>query len=211
MFEIGIDELDQLFAEGRSAAKYALEHYDDLSQRVHSNVLYGPDAYDIGASVPSKIVPPSARKLLKSTRRKNYLIYQLDEKYKVIRTIHMLDYTQIDCTFHHFELNGTSFAYPFRGDGRNIYNDATYVLKYMDGRPVYYAVVRSNYLFAQFIEYSSSDEMIVSTYRYSPTAKYTRHGYPVDYAAPIGALNSPVQRYCAEEAPAYIDFSYWFK
>lgn len=211
MYEIGIDGLQQLLSEARSAAKYAREHYRDFASRKHTYTLYGPDAYDIGASVPSRIVPSRARKLLKSTRRKDYLVYELDKNYKILRTIHMLDYTKVDCTFHHFELNGVSYAYPFRGSGNGIYNDAIYATKYSSDKPIYYAVVRSNYLFAQFYEYSASDQMIVSTYRYSPNAKYTIHGYPVDHNAPIGALNSPVQRHCTEEVPEYIDFSQWFK
>lgn len=211
MYEVNTDSLRQLLAEGRTAAKYARNHYDDFASRTHTFTLYGPDAHDIGASVPSNIVPARARKLQKSTRRKNYLRYELDEANKLLRTVHMIDYEKVDCTFHHFNLNGVSYAYPFRGSGNELYNDAIYAIKYSSNQPIYYAVVRSNYLFVQFYEYPTSDQMIVSTYRYSPNAKYSIHGCPIDHNAPIGAINSPVQRHCTEEVPEYIDFSRWFK
>ena len=157
------------------------------------------------------MVPIQARILKKTTRRKNHLVYQLDNEYKVLRTVHVLDYTKIDCTYHHFELDGVSYAYPFRGDTNELYNDAIYVLKYINEVPVYYAVGYRNLLFAQFYEYPSSDKMIVSTYRYWPTANVTMHGCPVDRNAPVGAPNSPIQYHRTEEVPAYIDFSHWLK
>lgn len=211
MYEIGIEGLHQLLVESRRAAKYAQEHYDLLAARENSYTLYGPDAHGIGASVPSKIVPTTARKLSQSTRRKNHFVYEFDKKYNLLRTVHVLDYNKIDCTYHHFDLNGVCYAYPFSGNSNEMYNDAIYVLKYEDNQPIYYAVGRKNFLFAQFYEYPAPDRMIVSTYRYWPTAEFTMHGYPVDWNAPIGALNSPVQRHCTEEVPGYVDFSHWFE
>lgn len=211
MYEIGIDELQQLFIEARVVAKYAWEHYEDFASREHTYTLYGPEAYDLGASVPSSLTPIRARKLLKSTRRKNYVIYELDASYNVLRTIHMLDYTKVDCTYHHFDLDGIKYAYPFRGNGRGMYTDKITVQKYSGGLPVYYAIAANNLLFAQFYEYPEPNKMVVSTYRYFPTAQITMHGYPVDWNAPIGAPNSPVQRHCREEVPAYIEFSSWFE
>lgn len=210
MYEIGVAELHQLFVEAREAAKYAREHYDDFASREHTYTLYGPEAYDIGASVPSVLTPTRARKLLKSTRRKNYIIYELDSGYRVLRTIHMIDYTRTDCTYHHFELEGIQYAYPFRERDGRMYTDKITVLKYDKGRPSYYAIVARNLLFAQFYEYPEHDKMIVSTYRYWPNGKYTLLGLPVDWNAPIGELNSPVERHCTEEAPIEIDFSKWF-
>jgi hypothetical protein len=123
----------------------------------------------------------------------------------------MIDYTRTDCTYHHFELDGIHYAYPFRGRGDGKYTDSITVIKYDEGRPIYYAIVASNLLFCQFYEYPEPDRMIVSTYRYWPTAKHTMYGLPVDWNAPIGAMNSPVQRHCAEETPVDIDFSKWFQ
>lgn len=211
MYEIGVEELHQLFLEARSAAKYAWEHYEDLASREHTFTLYGPEAYDIGASVPSALTPIRARKLLKSTRRKNHVIYELDSSYHVLRTVHMIDYTRPDCTYHHFELNGIQYAYPFRERGNCMYTDKITVLKYDHGRPVYYAIVSRGLLFAQFYEYPEPDKMIVSTYRYFHTAKTTPYGLSVDWNAPIGTMSSPVQRHCTEETPVEIDFSKWFR
>ena len=210
MYEIGIDELHQLFAEARKAAEYARGHYEDFASREHSYTLYGPESYNLGASVPSAITSTRARKLLKKTRRKNHVIYELDSAYRVLRTIHMIDYTRTDCTYHHFELDGTQYAYPFRERDSRLYTDKISVLKYDQGRPVYYAIVAKNLLFCQFYEYPEPDKMIVSTYRYWPTAEYTMYGLPTDRNAPIGAMNSPVQRHSTVETPVEIDFSKWF-
>lgn len=209
MYEIGIAELHQLFLEAREAAKYAREHYDDFTSREHTYTLYGPEAYNLGASVPSSLTPMRARKLLKSTRRKNHVIYELDSEYKVLRTIHMIEYTRTDCTYHHFELNGIQYAYPFRERGNSLYTDKITVLKYKQGRPVYYAIVANNLLFCQFYEYPEATKMMVSTYRYWPKGKATALGLPVDWEAPIGSITSPVDRHCTEETPIEIDFSKW--
>lgn len=211
MYEIGIDSLSQLLEDGRTAAEYAWKHYEELAKRKHSHTLYGPYAYDIGACIPSKMTPKRARKLTPSTRRKDYLIYQLDEEYNVIRTISMMDYSKVDCVYHHFELNGVWYAYPFRGEEKALYKDTTAILKFSDGKPVYFGLASRNLLFAQFYEYVSSEKMIVSTYRYWPTAKFTQYGYPADREAPLGALNSPVDFHCTEEVSEYIDFSHWFQ
>lgn len=211
MYDIGVAELHQLFTEARKAAEYAREHYEDFASREHTYTLYGPEAYDLGASVPSSLTPTRARKLLKSTRRKNYVIYELDRAYQVLRTIHMIDYTRTDCTYYHFELDGVHYAYPFRGRDNRLYTDKITVLKYEEGRPVYYAIVANNLLFAQFYEYLEPNSMVVSTYRYWPNGAYTLFGLPVDWDAPIGAINSPVQRHCKEEPLVDIDFSKWLK
>lgn len=211
MYEIGAAELHQLFLDAREAAKYAREHYEEFASREHTYTLYGPEAYDLGASVPSALTPTRARKLLKSTRRKNFVIYELDNEYKVLRTIHMINYTRTDCTYHHFELDGIQYAYPFRERDGRLYTDKITVLKYEQGCPVYYAIVANNLLFCQFYEYQETDKMIVSTYRYWPTAKYTMYGLPVDWDAPIGSMNSPIQRHCMEETPVEVDFAKWFK
>lgn len=212
MYEISIDELRQLFFEARTAAKYAREHYDDFVARNHVFTLYGPEAYDIGASVPCKLTPMRARKLSKKTRSKNYMVYELDSTYKVLRTIHMIEYTRVDCTYHHFELDDIYYAYPFKGRGNHPYSmDDIIVLKYDQGRPIYYARGNTGLLHAKFFEYPEPNKMLVSTYWYFHASNTTPNGLPVDWNAPIGSPSSPVQRYCEEEIPVEIVFSKWLK
>ena len=211
MYEIGVAELHQLFLEARAVAKYAREHYEVLASREHTYTLYGPEAYNLGASVPSTLTPTHARNLMKKTRRKNHIIYELDSNYKVLRTIHMINYTRTDCTYHHFELDGIQYAYPFRERDSRIYTDKVTVLKYDHGLPTYYAIVASNLLFCQFYEHLGSDKMIVSTYRYWPNGKCAALDLPVDWDAPFGSMTSPVDRHCTEETPVEVDFAKWFK
>ena len=210
MYEIGIPELMELIREGHTGVKYALANRDALVARKHTYTLYGPHSPTIGASIPTNLVPAKVRQLKRTNRRKNYIIYELDDSYKVLRTILMLDYTECDCVMHHFELDGVTYAYHF-SDMLQLKNDRIDVLKYQNGQPIYCAEIMGNYIFAQFCEYTEQNKMRVATYSFSPESKHTQFGYPVDWNAPIGALNSPVSRSIREEPIQYIDFSYWFE
>lgn len=211
MYEIGINGLQKLLMEGRRAAKYAWDHYEELTAREHVYTLYGPHANAIGASIPSSLTPVRARNLTCHTRRKDYLIYHLDSDYNVMRTITVLDYTKVDCTYHHFQLDGVTYAYPFRGTEKVMYTDRVKSLRFSNGKPVYFGLLQKNFVFAQFYEYETSEKMMVSTYRYSPLAQFSMYGYAIDPNAPVGALNSCVDRHCKEEISHYIDFAQWFK
>lgn len=206
MYEISMDELHNLWFECRSAAKYARAHYEDFATRKHTHTLYGGIGYALGAEIPSKFTPQKAKKLSTKTRRENYTMYELDDAYNVLRTVYMYHFTQIDCIYHHFDLNGLSYAYPFRGDGKDLYTDEIAVLKKSAGKPIMFACASKPLLFVQFYEYMENGKMKVSTYRYWPTAKTTEHGYPVDRNAPLDALNCPVSRHETEEVPCLVDF-----
>ena len=209
MYEISMDELHQLWMEFRKAAKYAREHYEDFATRKHTYTLYGDVGYALGVEIPSNFTPQKARKLSTKTRRKNYTMYELDDAFRVLRTAYIVKYTEFDCIYHHFDWNGTSYAYPFRGNGKQLYTDEIAVLKKSDEKPTMFACASKPLLFVQFYEYLENGKMNVSTYRYWPTAKITEHGYPVDRNAPLDALNCPVSRHETVETPEFVDFAKW--
>lgn len=212
MYELDQAGLDAILEEHLKAADYAREHYEDFAKRKHSYTLYGAEAYYLGVQIPSKFTPKAARKLLKTTRRENYTAYELDENYNVLRTIHMLEHgNRIDCTYHHFELNGLHYAYPFRGDTDEEYTREIAVLKYSQGKPVYFALASKHQLVIELYTYSSPDSMSVSTYTYHVTARTSYYGLPVDPNAPINAENSNIMHYCNEQRPYFVDFSQYFK
>ena len=212
MHQIGIGELHQMLIDARRVADYAQEYCEQLfGSREHTYTLYGPAAYYLGVSIPSQLTPDRARALRKKTRREKYIAYELDSEYKILRTVHIRDHTKAACIFHHFEIDGISYAFPFHGDTFDFPNSDICIMEFANEKPLYYAVASDQLLFVQFYEYISGDKMIVSTYRYWPTAPFTMHGYPVDREAPIGALNSPVQYHCTEEVPHVADFSQWFR
>lgn len=211
MYEIGIEGLYQLIQEGRVGADYAWANRSELTDRKHTYTLYGPHSQSLSASIPSSLAPAKVRQIRKTTRRKDYIIYELDASYKPLRTIVMLDYTKCDCVFHHFELNGVTYAYHFDKYGRPAYNDRICVLKYRDGKPWYYGGMTATYIFAEFYEYLEQDKMGITCYSFAPNATHTQFGFPVDWNAPIGTENSPVTRYYREETVQYIDFSHWFE
>ncbi|MGN0755055.1 MAG: hypothetical protein ACI4ME_11410 [Aristaeellaceae bacterium] len=212
MYELSVAELKRMLQNGRRAEQYAWEHYEELASIQHVHTLYGPYVPGLGASIPcNTVTPKSARRLLTQTRRKDYIIYHLDDHYQLLRTIQVQDYTKITRVYHHFELDGIVYAYPFRGYEKKHAESKVHFFRYLDGKPVCYGVAYSNFVFCQFYEYVDENRMLVTTYRYFPTAKYTVHGYPVSEDAPIGALNSSVQRTFYEEIPESTDFSRWFK
>ncbi len=226
MYAATMDELRQLLRDGRKAWQYAMDHYEELVTRMHSYTLYGPHAHWLGASIPcNRITPKRARKLLPQTRRKDYVIYHLDEHYKVIRTIIVLEYTRVDVIYHHFELDGVVYACATRGtlvdgeiqsslynkNGRQVLDDAIHFLRFSDEKPVSYGILSSNFLFTQFYEYVDSQRMIVTTYRHSTLATRSIYGYPIDPDASIGADNSSIQLKVYEDTPEETDFSRWFK
>lgn len=211
MYKTSIEELDNLLLKGRRAAEFAWEHYKELAERRHIYTLYGPEARFLGASIPSSMVPTSVRHLTKKTRRKKHVIYELDEKYNVLRTVKIINYPRIDCTYHHFVLDGVSYAFAFRGNEQSIYDNRVHAIKYEDDRPVYYAVASREFLFVQFYEYPVADKMLLSTYRYWPNATHNSRGYLINPAAPIGSDNSSVECHYTDETPQLIPFSYWFE
>lgn len=210
MYTIEVDELQKLLLDGQRASKYAWDHYEELVAREHTYTLYGPYCYNIGASIPSSLTPVRARNLTKATRRKDYHIYQLDKDYRVIRTISVQNHSKIECTYHHFELDGVIYAYPFRGTEKERFTGKVESLRFANGKPVFFGIASSVFVFAQFYDYVDNKKMIVSTYRYSPYAQFSVHGHPIDPNALVGAKNSCVDFHWTEECSEYIDFSHWF-
>ena len=210
MHEIDINGLQQLIEKGKLAKQYALDHYEELVARKHTYTLFGPYTYGIGASRPTKPTPKHARKLQRSTRRKDFLVYELDENYKVLRTKAVINHSYIDCIYHHFEMGGITYAYPFDGTTKKVFTDTVSAIKFLNNKPIFYAETGENSMFAQFYEYISPEKMVFTEYWYTPTSRYSLQGYSTDPSAPVGALNSPAARICTEETPEYIDFSRWF-
>ena len=213
MCELDRSALDAIHAEHLQAAEYARKHYNELANRKHTYTLYGRDTYCIGVQIPSRFIHKSERKLLKSTRRENYTVYELDGNYNVLRTIHMLEHgNRIDCTYHHFELNGFHYAYPFRKDTGEEYTGEIAVLKHnQDGKPAYFALASEYQLVIELYAYPSADSMLVSTYLYHVTAETSYYGLPIDPNAPINAENSNIVHFCNEQQPNLVDFSQYFQ
>ena len=211
MYEISISKLDQLIADGKRAAQYAWEHYEELIMRKKKYVLYGPVAYGIGAGIPGKFISPNSRKLQKQTRKKDYMLYELDSNFNLLQTTLMRNYTEIENTYYCFEFEGIRYACPFFGKQKKRYNKEILAIGFRGARPEYLGFLREHSLIAQFFHYDSPEKVLVTTYSYSPSSKYTVHGYEIDPNAPIGAPNSSVEKGFWEEVPAYTDFSEWFK
>lgn len=207
MYEITVEELQQLLQNGRVAKEYALDHYNELMSRNHAFVLYGSYVPGLGASIPcNTVTPKQARNLTHETRRKDHIIYQLDENYHVLRTVLVLD-KKVRHIFHHFELDGVVYVYTYESSALN---NQVWFFRFSEGKPVSYGELHRNFVFVQFYEYVDSKRMMVTTYRYTPMVKRTVYGCLPDPEAPIGAHNSVVQRKFYEETAEDTDFSRWF-
>lgn len=210
MIDLTLEDLKQLLSDGRHAMEYAWNHYEELAAREAVYTLYGPYANETGAAIPWGYTPKRARNLTLKTRRKKYMIYELDSEYKLLRVTQVLDSESIN-TYHCFELEGIQYACPFLPNRKSIGFGDVIALSYKDGKPYFSASLGRNSLFAHFLEHVSLEKVLITEYAYHPVSKYTLHGYLTDPDAPIGALNSAAQRLCFEEEPMYTDFSQWFR
>lgn len=210
MIDLTLEDLKQLLLDGRRARQYAWDHYEELVVREAVYTLYGPYAYHAGAVIPWSYTPKRARNLSLKTRRKKYLIYELDSEYKPIRIREVFDSVR-DYAYECFELDGILYACPFVFDRKEMGCSEVIALSCKDGKPYYYAFLNENVLFVRFCEYVPQGKALMTEYGYNPVSKYTLHGYLTDPNAPIGELNSAAHRVCWEEEPVYTDFSQWFR
>lgn len=210
MIDLTVADLKQLLLDGRQAAQYAWDHYEELVEREASYTLYGPYAYETGAAIPGAYTPNRARNLTLKTCKKNYNIYELNSEYTPLRITQVLNSEKIN-TYHCFELGGMQYACPFLPNKKQTGFGHVVALAYKSGKPYYYAFLSENVLLADFFEHISPEKVLITEYAYNPVSKYTLHGYLTDPEAPLGKLNSAASRTCWEEVPVYTDFSQWFR
>lgn len=210
MIDLTLEDLKQLLSDGRHAREYAWNHYEELVTREPAYTLYGPYAYGTGADIPGGFTPKRARNLSLKTRRKKYIIYELDNEYKLLRATQVLDSKSIN-TYHCFERNGVRYACPFLPDEKHLGFGNVIALSCKDGKPYYSGFLAKNVLIATFFEYVSAEKVLITEYTYNPVSKYATQGYLTDPDAPINAPNAAAQRLCYEEEPMYTDFSQWFQ
>lgn len=208
--KMSVDELKQLIQDGRDAMRYAWDHYEELVAREAVYTLYGPSDYGIGAGIPGKFIPERSRKLLMKTRKQNYIIYELDSQYKLLRTTTMRDYTTAAYVYHCFEMNGIQYACAFHSDKKKIYFDEVLAVKYKNGLPCFLGFLRARSLIAEYYEYTVENKASVTAYSYAPFTVIKVNGYAVDPDAPIGAVNSAVEVGRWEMEMTYTDFSRFF-
>ena len=203
--------MQQIIQDGRNAMRYAWDHYEELVAREAMYTLYGPSDYGIGAGIPGKFMPERSRKLLKKTRRQNYIIYELDSEYKLIRTTTMREYTKAAYVYHCFELGGIRYACAFHSDKKKVYFDEVLAVKYKNGLPCFLGFLRERSLIAEYYEYTVENKASVTAYSYAPFSVIEINGHTVDPDAPIGAVNSAVEVGNWEMEMTYTDFSRFFE
>lgn len=208
--ELNIEDLKQMLVAGRRARQYALDHYEELAAREAVYTLYGPYDYRIGAAAPGPIVSKNSRKLAFKTKRKNYLVYELDSDYKLLRVKHVFEQRN-DPIYHCFGLDDIQYACPFKYNQNEVYGTEVIAFVSKDRKPYLHANMTENSLLAEFYEYVSPEKVRVTGYSYHPISNYTVHGHPTDPNAPLGELNSPAQKSAYEEKPLYTDFSKFFE
>lgn len=211
MVEIGYSDMHKMMQDGLLALDYAWSHYDELNSRQTVYTLYGPPAYRMGIMAAGHLTPAKERKLSKTTRRKRYLQYELDQNFHVIRIRHMKNYNEVECTYHLFDSNGVIYAQAFVADIQHLYSCHTMALRLDSaGRPMYYAESGKDYLCVDFYEYPEENRVHTTCYLYLPGGKYTSTGQLASWEAPMGAQNSPVTLEFCEEEYTHIDFSTFF-
>lgn len=197
-----IEKLDRLLAECKSAEQIALEHYDELVMRERTFTLYGPREVLIGAAIPGKVIPIKSRKLTKVTRRKNYLIYELDSSYNLLRVKSMRN-NRIDCIFQCFQMNGVFYAIPFKAEEKKLHLYQRVAICFDNGKPSYTLFHKGAALFTHFYEYISDQKMITTAYMYSTNSSHSN----VEYG---DRSNLYLEKGVWEEDAVYTDFSSFF-
>ena len=211
MVSVNYDILNELIACGNWAYEFAWANYEMLNNRNASYVLYGPPTNYIGVMAAGHLTPARERKVLKQTRRKNYIMYEFDQYFQILRVRHVCNYNQIDCTYHMFEHNGVIYGCPFWQDKKIRYPAKTVAVMYDRDRPVYFAMTSREYLCVDYYEYPQPDRVKTTCYLYLPTCTYSSTGLQISKDAPFGAQNSPVTIDFCEEEYNHIDFSLHFK
>lgn len=208
---ISYDELNKMIADGKMAFDYAWNNYDMLNNRSAAYKLYGSYApYGIGAVSPSTLVRKTDRVLKKSTKRKQYTLYEFNEDFQIIRTSHIKKNGEIDCTQLHFELNDIQYAVPFAKGEKRFYISDVCATKFREGKPEYFAEIHKTSLTAEFYEYIVDDLVTVTCYSYYPKAKISAFGEPISYDVPYGTPKSPIVLSCFESPIPCMDFSKLF-
>jgi hypothetical protein len=198
--------LDDLIAKGNRARQYAWDHYEVLNAKETAYVLCGPDNHSLGVLAAGHATPARKRKLQRSTLAKRYLRYEFDQDFRLIRIRHMCNYAEIDCTYQMFEMDGILYGEPFFRDRKAVYPGDTIAVKFENGRPVYYAMSRKNYLCVDFYTYPQPDRVLTDVFLYSPNSQYCSTGLPVNWDAPFGAQDSPVTLDHRDEPYVHFDF-----
>ena len=206
MSNVTYDILNSLIARGEQARQYAWDNYEALNRRETAYVLYGPDTHSLGVLAAGHITPARKRKLQRSTRARGYLRYEFDRDFHLIRIRHMCDYTDIDCTYQMFQLEGILYGEPFAKDRKALYPSSTVAVKFENDRPAYYAMSQKNYLCVDFYAYPQPDRVVTEVFLYSPSSQYCSTGLPVNWDAPFGAQDSPVTLDHREEPYCHFDF-----
>lgn len=211
MIYISYEGLNKMMENGKLAYDYAWNNYDALKNRETVHTLYGPNAYGIGACSPGGCVKSVQRKLQQKCRRKDYIRYELDGAYQILRNKSICNYNETHCTYHHFHLNGTHYACAFFKDQKLFYDGKIHAINCDRGRPVSYADISPSHMFAEFYEYLSDELVAVTVYDYFPNSAFTVSGLPASREAPYGAPDSPVQVSYFERPVWQTDFSKWFE
>ena len=218
MVDLSLEELKQLLVNGRRAVQYACDHYFELVSRKAEHTLFGPYTIHIGAAMPGNSIPKRARELSLQTDKKNYLVYELDSQYRLLRTKTVFCSAQ-ENTYHCFELDGIQYAYSFsfrekhKDSPETIEADTDEILAigYKNGKPYYSGSLRKNSLNIEFYEHISEEKNLVTAYSYNPTSRYSQFGYPNNPEAKINTPNSSACSSCREQKVSYTFFSHWFQ
>lgn len=206
-----LTELEELLAVCQRAIQFAQDHRVVIESRPHVYTLYGPPSDLVGACAPCRsLTPIRERKLMRSTSRKDYMIYELDEKYMPIRNIRVAD-NRLLYSFHHFDYEGFRFAFNYGKYPQAVDRARIFGTKYENGKPVLFVAAQWGSLCALYFEYLSNERMEVSDYNMKAKKSRIPRDIPLDWEAPFGTENSPVQVCSYEDSVCYTDFSKWFE
>ncbi len=211
MKEATLTEIREWIQDAKFATQHVLEHYDELLARCACYTRYGKLGNGlVDILSPSKyMAPKGARTLTKSTRKTDYVAYDFDENFRMLCTREVSEgYYGSKCP--HFYIGDTQYAALFYEPNGKLFYSKSYVIRYANNRPILYIVCDKSVMYVHCYEYMEPGLMHVTSYYVYLKAKEL-HGVTLNWDAPIGAPNSPVQVQQWAEEPQDTDLSKWFK
>ena len=203
-------EFDAIIKASQDAFHYAEEHFEELMAREVAHVLYGPSVYGTGIAMPSRhIISDKARILRINNRRKNYTEYYFNKNWDLLYSRSYLEKT-LDCTMLHFWIGNTNYARYFYKDTNDFYTDTTFVVKYVNKKPMYCALAdRSRLLIEYLTEIVEPEKRMVqyTCYDYYPYRVSKEPRTEQTRTIALGDPNTPLTVCTGFYEPVNMDFS----
>lgn len=207
-------DFDNIIQDSRQAFEYAKQQFNELMARPVAHILYGPATYGPGIGQPSQRITPYKDRIVNATpRRKKFKAYYFDCNWDLLYSRSFSSKTKIDYTIVHFWIGDTNYARWFFEDRNAFYKSEVFSTKYLDGRPVRFAMAHEHRVYVEYLQDTCKDNgellTLCNWFDYAPTRTVAVDGTILATDAPFGTETSPVKTGREVFMSIDMDFSHW--